>query len=75
MDFEKANNIILIFFVYERIMKLPKDGFQFHIQRAKWSILDNSIVEQLPKVVINDVPVIHFVVSFFDNVLLESLFY
>lgn len=31
------------------------------IEEAKWSIIDKSLDKQLPKVVVNDVPVIHFV--------------
>jgi Dynein heavy chain C-terminal domain len=49
-----------------RIERPPDDGvfvYGLFIEGARWDDVENSVVEQLPKVVINDFPLIHFVVS------------
>lgn len=59
----------MLFLCAKRIKEPPEDGIYIHglfIEGANWSIIDNSLVEQMPKVVISEVPVIHFVVSNFD---------
>lgn len=49
-----------------RITKAPDDGVYVHglyIEGARWSKEEKSIVEQLPKIILNDFPCIHFFVS------------
>lgn len=55
------------FYAHSRINEPPEDGVYTHglfIEGARWDNREMSIVEQLPKVVIDEFPVIHFIVSF-----------
>lgn len=48
-----------------RMNQSPQDGVYINglfIEGARWSISDNSLEEQHPKIVINKVPAIHMIV-------------
>lgn len=52
--------------MYSRSDEVPEDGINTYglfIEGAQWSIKDKSLIEQLPKVVINTMPMIHFKVN------------
>ena len=54
-------------FIFLRLDEVPEDGINIYglfIEGAQWSIKDRSLIEQLPKVVINTMPMIHFKVRF-----------
>lgn len=49
-----------------RVNEAPEDGVFIHglfIEGAQWSIDEKSVIEQVPKVIVNDFPCIHFIVS------------
>jgi hypothetical protein len=53
-----------------RIKEAADDGVFVHglfIEGARWGFKEMSIVEQIPKVLVDDYPCIHFIVSCFQN--------
>jgi dynein heavy chain, axonemal len=50
------------------VKKSPEDGvfvYGLYIEGARWDIEEKTLAEQEPKVVIDEFPMIHFVVSLF----------
>jgi dynein heavy chain, axonemal len=52
--------------ILNRITEAPEDGVYIHglfIEGAKWKVNERSLAEQVPKVLIDEFPCIHFMVS------------
>lgn len=59
---------MLKFMLFSRIDEPPEDGVYTHglfIEGARWDGTEMIVVEQLPKVVIEAFPIIHFIVRLF----------